>query len=92
MKLDNNANAGSMIMMVLLFFIILVSGAYGVVMLDKADAGYGLANNTSIGKTAETNNELIAGIMGAWPILGIIGVALLIVFGLSLIGSANHGR
>lgn len=88
---DDKASTG-LIGVILIVFVILVVGAYGTVMLQKADNGYTVANNTTLGETAETNNELMAGIMGAWPILAIIGFLLLVVLALAMFGGLPGGR
>lgn len=88
---DEHASASSLIMIVLFIVVILVAGTFGSVMLQKADNGYTVDNSTSMGKTAETNNDLMATVMGTWPVLAILGLALLIVLVLAMFGGANHG-
>jgi hypothetical protein len=76
MRKDDHASGG-LFGVLLVFVVIIAFGVFGGLALQSASDGYTVDNNTSMGKTAETNENIMGIIWNMWPVAAILGFLLL---------------
>jgi hypothetical protein len=77
-----------------LFIVISVFGVFGGLVLQTANDGYTVDNNTTMGKTSESNDNIIGMIWNMWPVAAILGFLLLcgVLAAAALNGGSHFGR
>jgi hypothetical protein len=90
---NEDANGGIFGAM-LVFIVIIVFGVFGGLVLQTANDGYTVDNNTTMGKTSESNDNIIGMIWNMWPVAAILGFLLLcgVLAAAALNGGSHFGR